>query len=520
MKSTTCNIILAFAALLLTVCSCRQDCDEVGYINGEGMGERSSKTYTEKWDVLWKAYNQNYVAWDIETVDWDAQNAKYRPLFQELDRLVDNLKKAKTTNNDSLKAVSERAHQLYTEALDTLHDGHTYVEYDDYAQPSKRTYVYPGENRRAKYDDIYDKVSRFEKHYYINNQEIVKYDYLSPGSMLKHFLTEKYIPLMMEDVTEVTQDESASNDTTLEFCNAIESAINSRTYDEPEDYEAFLEDYQELMEDPAFKELADWYGCAIDDEFDETCTGVETFVTKDGIAGYRLKRFDLPAKLDPPYANDINGDVAKYVHDKLFEWRDTVYSMHDNGTLKGVVLDVRSNGGGQTANLGYFSGLLFKGSQYPFGTTRQKNGIGRLDYTVPRDKAFTCPANNSEDITEPIVILTDANSVSCAEVSTAAVKQHNNGVSIGTRTFGAGCLLWDNCNFNSTFGYTGNIGERGVTPVYAYIPNDLSIYYKFGVIDGRGISPDIELRFDNDLYEQTGRDNQFERALQYIRTGK
>lgn len=47
-------------------------------------------------------------------------------------------------------------------------------------------------------------------------------------------------------------------------------------------------------------------------------------------------------------------------------------------------------------------------------------------------------------------------------------------------------------------------------------------YYDGGIgnIEGKGITPDIEVPFDHTLYNETRRDSQFERALEYIRTGK
>ncbi len=63
--------------------------------------------------------------------------------------------------------------------------------------------------------------------------------------------------------------------------------------------------------------------------------------------------------------------------------------------------------------------------------------------------------------------------------------------------------------------------KRLLTPVFAYIPFILASYNGgIGVIEGRGTKPDIEVRFYQDTYSTTGRDDQFERALTYIRQGK
>ena len=39
------------------------------------------------------------------------------------------------------------------------------------------------------------------------------------------------------------------------------------------------------------------------------------------------------------------------------------------------------------------------------------------------------------------------------------------------------------------------------------------------LIEGEGITPDIEVDFDDKLFQSTGRDSQLERALQYVTSG-
>ena len=39
-------------------------------------------------------------------------------------------------------------------------------------------------------------------------------------------------------------------------------------------------------------------------------------------------------------------------------------------------------------------------------------------------------------------------------------------------------------------------------------------------LDGIGVTPDIEVDFNQELYNSTGSDSQFDRALEFIRTGK
>lgn len=51
------------------------------------------------------------------------------------------------------------------------------------------------------------------------------------------------------------------------------------------------------------------------------------------------------------------------------------------------------------------------------------------------------------------------------------------------------------------------------------IPSNVTIAEDVGIMEGIGVTPDIEEQLDSALYESTGRDTQLERALQYIRTG-
>jgi C-terminal processing protease CtpA/Prc len=65
----------------------------------------------------------------------------------------------------------------------------------------------------------------------------------------------------------------------------------------------------------------------------------------------------------------------------------------------------------------------------------------------------------------------------------------------------------------------GHIGERGKTPVYVYLPSVAAFTLDKKIIEGEGITPDIEVDFDEATFKATGRDTQLDRALQFLRTG-
>ncbi|HLZ86953.1 MAG TPA: S41 family peptidase, partial [Puia sp.] len=103
--------------------------------------------------------------------------------------------------------------------------------------------------------------------------------------------------------------------------------------------------------------------------------------------------------------------------------------------IKGVILDLRGNPGGEVSDLDYIVGQMVN-EPYTFGYTRTKGGANRLDYT-PWAPAIVKPWNGGTKVTAPIVVLADHLSTSMAEITTMAVKTLPNGKFIGTRTWGA-----------------------------------------------------------------------------------
>ena len=67
--------------------------------------------------------------------------------------------------------------------------------------------------------------------------------------------------------------------------------------------------------------------------------------------------------------------------------------------------------------------------------------------------------------------------------------------------------------------YAGSIGEKGVTPVYIYLPTWAMLKKKKKNYEGVGIEPDIEVDLDWAIFDTTAYDTQLERALQYIENG-
>lgn len=206
--------------------------------------------------------------------------------------------------------------------------------------------------------------------------------------------------------------------------------------------------------------------------------------------------FNLKTLYNTDTANGVK-TVEQYFFDKL----------KNTTNIKGVIIDVRGNGGGDLADLNFLLGRMID-KQLDFGYTRSKQSNGRLDYS-PWAPAFVTPQAGARNITAPIVMLADAWSVSMAEMTTMAVKSLPNGHFVGERTWGANGPLTKNIYYNG-----GQFSTDYINLVYT---SSLMLKYRDGKIyEGIGFPPDVEVKYDA-VSLATGRDKQLEAAIGLIR---
>lgn len=185
-------------------------------------------------------------------------------------------------------------------------------------------------------------------------------------------------------------------------------------------------------------------------------------------------------------------------------------------SIKGIVIDLRGNPGGELSDLDYFIGQMTT-SRYQIGYTEGKNGVGRLDYT-PWTPAYVKPwYKGSTNITIPVVALGDDLSVSMAELTTMAIKSlpNRNGVFIGTRTWGANGPLIPPVYYNGgqfTIG-TAAWGANGYMNVYT--SSTMFKYINGTIYEGVGVPPDIYARETYAAY-LAGDDLVLDAAINYV----
>lgn len=186
-----------------------------------------------------------------------------------------------------------------------------------------------------------------------------------------------------------------------------------------------------------------------------------------------------------------------------------VLNFHDiilnTPNLRGVIVDMRNNGGGYNRDIDYILAPML-GEDLQIGYTRPKNGLGRYDYDnwVP---LTIHPAVKHRKIDVPIVALVNLYSVSMSEITSSAIKTLDNGYVIGERTYGGTCCITD-----YDYDYGGSFVNRNVD---VYTASITSKFFEGGIIEGIGVTPDIEILDDPKALSE-GIDRQLDGALKLI----
>lgn len=521
---------ITVSALIVTLFGCRPTGDDLisyGQNDNQAYGE-VHKSHAATFKALWMAMNENYCIWDYESahgVDWDEVYADYLPLFEALD---DSTRRKPVTMNE-LKA-------LYAHFLDSLHDGHLGIQISSSVSPETLSFQ-PGVARvkreRGGEYAVTGKYLTNPSRYTATDTEfhIEQLDSANGPAVAMQYVMEQCDTIILRSEAFLAELEPLRNTEAVEATYQLVAEMKRQA----ESIRFMPAPNASCV--PLYNSLCTQYK-AVGQLIGMTLKPVSTSVYQDmmrylytarfegNILYLRLGAFGLTNHLSPS-AQPANppSDYAVYRHmvDSVWHrWFDSIKRYHDEGTLGGVIIDVRNNNGGYVNDYQYVLGALLPSGGVSPCKMRMKNGVGRYDFAPV--VSFTLPTypNAHAVITdEPIVVLSNVRSISMAEQTAWGVKTLPNGTLIGTRTFGAlSALNTDPAYYSQT--YSGAFGEKGVTPVYGYVPKYVAMYDVKGdgelqILEGIGITPDIEVPFDLPLYLSTGRDNQLEAALRYIK---
>lgn len=220
--------------------------------------------------------------------------------------------------------------------------------------------------------------------------------------------------------------------------------------------------------------------------------------------------------------NSFTENCARDVRLALVELR--------NQGARGLILDLRGNGGGSLSEAVDIAGLFV-----PKGT-EVVSTKGKIAQAVQTFKTQREPL----DLQIPLVVLVDGQSASASEIVAGAMQDLDRGIILGRRTYGKGLVqAVRNLPYNASLKVTTSkyytpsgrcvqaidYARRGEDGSVERIPDSLTtVYYTRAgrpVRDGGGITPDIEVqaeRLPNLLYYLANEDVLFDFATQYYRT--
>ncbi|MCM1135925.1 MAG: S41 family peptidase [Clostridium sp.] len=155
--------------------------------------------------------------------------------------------------------------------------------------------------------------------------------------------------------------------------------------------------------------------------------------------------------------------------------------------MKGLILDLRSNPGGDLAAVVDIAGKILPNGLIVY--TEDKEG-NKKEYT----------SNDKSEIEVPLAVLVNEYSASASEILAGAIQDYNKGTLIGTTTYGKGIVQRIHRLDDGT--------ALKLTVSAYFTPSGRNIH-------GVGIEPDIELEYDYEAAEE-GVDNQVERAIEVL----
>ena len=159
-------------------------------------------------------------------------------------------------------------------------------------------------------------------------------------------------------------------------------------------------------------------------------------------------------------------DLNSFGTDTPTEFQTTVNRLR-NQNVNGWIVDLRDNGGGYLSSAlnlaGYFIG--------PDVAVRIKDRTGVIHLYQAPDHGFT--------LNQPVIFLTNENSASASEILTAAVKDYQKAILVGTTTYGKGTV-------QSMFTLSnGGVLKMTVDRFYSPLGHE---------INKVGVNPDVEIR--------------------------
>jgi len=175
------------------------------------------------------------------------------------------------------------------------------------------------------------------------------------------------------------------------------------------------------------------------------------------------------------------------------QFREALNDVNDKGA-KGIIIDVRNNGGGRLDSVIEMLDMILADGMIMYTETR--NGI---------DEEYVATGEESYD--KPIAVLINEYSASASEVFAGCIQDRKKGTIVGTTSYGKGVVQ----SLYPLMGVADGSAIKITTSKY-YTPLGRNI-------DGKGITPDVEVEYDEAKTEKVGEqyiDTQLKKAIEVI----
>ncbi|MDR3122180.1 MAG: hypothetical protein LBU16_00160 [Treponema sp.] len=447
--------VLGFLAALLILSSCRPS---VGGVSSPSSGYDFSRTFED----FWNGMNRNYVYWDREPTSlwdtvlaalpaetrefilahpasfWDLMYDYYKPKFDELGVFAD-------TFSPGYSDAAQKAEEYFRGITSGLVDGHFRVYF------ASGELFFPGQNRFL-YNTLANDPAWANAVFASSDLSGTSVDFSdvdpgNPAGPTGYFAKYNFVDMVLK-----------------KYMTVIDSVTVG-----PEELPGML--------------AGPWKIAAGKIPHSGGGNGFIAYIFTNYC--YFKDAFDSESLVSSVQSGRV-GEVI----DAFFD------SLKDSG-VKGVIVDVRGNMGGNPADNPFLFGRMID-SPLAFAYSRSKSGEGRLDYS-PWTPVRIIPAPTTEkrlaDTTIPIALLADRGTFSGAEFHAMIVKSMPNGRVIGENTNGSASNTVDSLAYNGGAFAMNSIISRVAGSVVQYKGADGSIY------EGFGVPPDIEVPMSRSDWE-------------------
>ena len=493
----------------------------------------AGSSFAGEFKTFWLAMNENYGIWDYESefgVDWDDVYTTYLPQFEALDERETPVTDAELT-------------ALYQQFVDSLHDGHMAFQIMN-GHTGNYIVVNPNLDRNMR-----ERPQVYADEGTATTLEAYQTTAVDPRYLIHDYRSTSATEIIVETIDTIAHRLLRG---TADYIQAVDDAggptpFNDSIYDAVVRLQQHANTLLGYLANPdiintsldqvaaVYNSLCTRYGIVATQvgvsmpNLDENLAAdalkyIRYALFEGNIAYLRMGGFGLSGHLpDDALTSDTTSIFYAYqlaVRETWHHWFDTIQALHNAGQLGGVIIDVRNNGGGRTDDYQYALGALLPSGGWQSHTLRVKNGTGRLDFApLTPFTVMTYPSEHAVISQEPIVLLANSHSVSMSENTTWGVKNQPNGYVIGTRTYGGLSALSPSPEAYSDT-YSGAFGVQNVTPIFGYVPKLICLYPqedgRLRPVEGHGFDPDESVPFNLSLWQTQSRDNQLERALDYI----